>query len=183
MASSRQCRAAPEPSKGCPRVISHRQAPVPRRRSQRLDVHADQQREHGQRKERVIIVIAMVANARARASIFGGVTRRPASHVRYDSGGTPSMSPRTPPATGPARSGSHAAYRATGLHDVTPCHRRRPLEARGWRRAYFSQPIFGPDRSLFSPAPSPPVPRQMAQSANSLGKWHARQDSNLRPSA
>ena len=54
---------------------------------------------------------------------------------------------------------------------------------RGWRSAYFSQPILEGDRSLFSPAPSPLVPRQRAQSANSLGKWHARQDSNLRPSA
>ena len=56
-------------------------------------------------------------------------------------------------------------------------------EALGWRSAYFSQPIFEGDRSLFSPVPSPPVPRQRAQSANSLGKWRARQDSNLRPSA
>ena len=51
----------------------------------------------------------------------------------------------------------------------------------GW--AYFSQPILEGDRSLFSPAPSPLVPRQRGQSANSLGKWRARQDSNLRPSA
>ena len=40
-------RAGPELSKGCPGVISHRQAPVPRRRPQRLDVHPDEQREHG----------------------------------------------------------------------------------------------------------------------------------------
>ena len=52
-----------------------------------------------------------------------------------------------------------------------------------WGWPYFSQPICGDDRSLFSPTPSPLVPRQRAQSANSLGKWHARQDSNLRPSA
>ena len=57
----------------------------------------------------------------------------------------------------------------------------RRTEGRGW--PYFSQPICGDDRSLFSPAPSPPVPRQWAQSANSLEKWYARQDSNLRPSA
>ena len=57
------------------------------------------------------------------------------------------------------------------------------MSARGWRSAYFSQPILEGDRSLFSPAPSPPVPRQRTQSANSLGKWRARQDSNLRPSA
>ena len=56
-------------------------------------------------------------------------------------------------------------------------------EARGWRGAYFSQPIVEGDRSLFSPVPSPTVPRQRAQSANSLGKWRARQDSNLRLSA
>ena len=55
--------------------------------------------------------------------------------------------------------------------------------ARGWGWPYFSQPICGDDRSLCSPAPSPLVPRQWAQSANSLGKWRARQDSNLRPSA
>ena len=56
-------------------------------------------------------------------------------------------------------------------------------EARGWGWPYFSQPICAADRSLFSPTPSPLVPRQRAQSANSLGKWRARQDSNLRPSA
>ena len=56
-------------------------------------------------------------------------------------------------------------------------------EARGWRSAYFSQPILEGDRSLFSPVPSPPVSRQRAQSANSLGNWRARQDSNLRPPA
>ena len=36
----------------------------------------------------------------------------------------------------------------------------RRCEARGWRSAYFSQPILEGDRSLFSPAPSPLVPRQ-----------------------
>ncbi len=56
-------------------------------------------------------------------------------------------------------------------------------EARGWGWPYFSQPIFAADRSLFSPTPSPLVPRQWAQSANSLEKWRARQDSNLRPPA
>ena len=63
------------------------------------------------------------------------------------------------------------------------CHRRRPPASVEVGRAYFSQPIFRPDRSLFSPVPSPLVPRQWAPGANSLGKWHARQDSNLRPSA
>ena len=33
-------------------------------------------------------------------------------------------------------------------------------EARGWRSAYFSQPILEGDRSLFSPVLSPPVARQ-----------------------
>ena len=47
LASRRQCRAAPEPSKGRLVVIGHRQPPVSGRRPQRLDVHADQQREHG----------------------------------------------------------------------------------------------------------------------------------------
>ena len=31
--------------------MGHRQPPVPGRRPQRLDVHADQQREHGKWKE------------------------------------------------------------------------------------------------------------------------------------
>ena len=48
------------------------------------------------------------------------------------------------------------------LHDVTPCHRRRPPASAGWCWAYFSQPIFGDDRSLCSPVLSPPVPRQWA---------------------
>ena len=43
----RRSRASPEPAKGGPGVIGHRQPPVPRRRPQRLDVHADEQREHG----------------------------------------------------------------------------------------------------------------------------------------
>ena len=37
-----------------------------------------------------------------------------------------------------------------GLHDVTPCHRCRPPGSAGVARVYFSQPIFGPDRSLCS---------------------------------
>ena len=117
-------RAGPELSKGCPGVISHRQAPVPCRRSQRLDVHADQQREHGQRKERVIIVIAM-----------GCQRTRACEHLRRRD--PPSGIPR------PIRLGGHTERRRerrlrlaqcdpaltqrAGLHDVTPCHRRRPL--------------------------------------------------------
>ena len=38
-----------EPSKGRLVVIGHRQPPVPRCRPQRLDVHADQEREYGKR--------------------------------------------------------------------------------------------------------------------------------------
>ena len=112
-------RAGPELSKGCPGVISHRQARVPCRRSQRLDVHADQQREHGQRKERVIIVIAM-----------GCQRTRACEHLRRRD--PPSGIPR------PIRLGGHTERRRerrlrlaqcdpaltqrAGLHDVTPCH-------------------------------------------------------------
>ena len=53
----------------------------------------------------------------------GGVARRSASHVRYDSGDTPSIAahdrlqlPQRDP----------ALTQRAGLHDVTPCHRRRP---------------------------------------------------------
>ena len=121
-----------------------------------------------------------VASARARASIFGGVARRPASHVRYDSGDTPSM------AANAARDWPNAIRHSRSVRGSTTSHHaigtgRRQVRDRCW--AYFSQPILEGDRSLFSPAPSPPVPRQRGQSANSLGKWHARQDSNLRPSA
>ena len=95
--------------------------------------------------------------------------------------GTHRASPRTPPATDPARSGIHAVCGTPRRsHHAIGAGRR---EARWWRWAYFSQPILEGDRSLFSPAPSPLVPRQWAQSANSLGKWRARQDSNLRPPA
>ena len=124
--------------------------------------------------------LGCVASARARARIFGGVARRPASHVRYDSRDTPSMAANAacdwPSAIRHARSvrGSTTSHHAIGAGQC---------EARSGGRAYFSQPILEGDRSLFSPAPSPLVPRQWAQSANSFGKWHARQDSNLRPSA
>ena len=87
------------------------------------------------------VIIAMRGRAPARvSSIFGGVARRPASHARYDSGDAPSincerrlrLTQRDP-----------ALTQRAWLHDVTPCHQcagRR--EARGWRGAYFSQPIF-----------------------------------------
>ena len=50
-----------------------------------------------------------VASARARASVFGGVARHPASHVRYDSGDT-------------STTVAHAACD----FPPAPCHRRRP---------------------------------------------------------
>ena len=63
-----------------------------------------------------------IANARALARIFGGVARRPASHVRYDSGDTPSMAANEdcdwPSAIRHSRS-------VRGSTTVTPCHRRR----------------------------------------------------------
>ena len=43
----RRGRAGPAAAKGGPGVERHRQSPVPRRRPQRLDVHPDEQREHG----------------------------------------------------------------------------------------------------------------------------------------
>ena len=121
-----------------------------------------------------------VASARARAMTRGGVARRPASHARYDSGDTPSIAANAAcdwPST--IRHSRSVRGSTTSHHDIGAGQ----CEARSGGRAYFSQPILEGDRSLFSPAPSPPVPRQWAQSANSLGKWRARQDSNLRPSA
>ena len=113
------------------------------------------------------------------SAIGSGVARRPASHVRYDSGDAPSVAANAacdwPSAIRHARSvrGSTTSHHAIGAG--------RCEAGVGW--PYFSQPICGDDRSLCSPTPSPLVPRQWAQSANSLGKWRARQDSNLRPSA
>ena len=120
------------------------------------------------------------ASARARASIFGGGARRPASHVRYDSGDAPSVAANAACDWPNEIRHSRSVQGSTTSHHAIGAGR---CEARGWRGAYFSQPIFEPDRSLFSPVPSPLVTRQRAQSENSLGKWRARQDSNLRPSA
>ena len=117
----RQGCAGPEAAKGGPGVERHRQAPVPRRRPQRLDVHPDQQREHGHRKERVIIAMR---------------GERPGA--RHDLGR------RCPPPgiPRPVRLGGHTEQGRTRrlrlpqrdpafaqrawLHDVTPCHRCRP---------------------------------------------------------
>ena len=114
------------------------------------------------------------------SSAASPVARHPTSGTTRE---THRASLRTPPATGPARSGIHAARSVRGSTTSHHAIGAGRCEARGCRWAYFSQPICGDDRSLCSPEPSPPVPRQRAQSANSLGKWHARQDSNLRPSA
>ena len=118
--------------------------------------------------------------ARARASIVSGVARRPASHVRYDSGDAPSITANAACDWPSAIRHSRSVRGSTTSHHAIGAGR---CEARRWGWAYFSQPILEGDRSLCSPAPSPLVPRQWAQSANSLGKWRARQDSNLRPSA
>ena len=78
---------------------------------------------------------------------WGGLARRPASHVRYDSEDTLSMIANAacdwPSAIRHSRSvqGSTTSHHAIGAG---------PREARGWRRAYFSQLIFGADRSLCS---------------------------------
>ena len=116
------------------------------------------------------------------ASIFSGVARRPASHVRYDSGETHRASPRTPPATGPARSGIHAAYGAPRRsHHAIGAGR---CEARDWGSAYFSQPIFGRSTGHFFRLYLRPRNGQASGHNRRilLGKWRARQDSNLRPS-
>ena len=119
------------------------------------------------------------AHARVRApSAAVLAARHPTSGTTRE---THRASPRTLPATGPTRSGTHAACRAPRRHTMPSA--QAVVKRGGWRSAYFSQPILEGDRSLFSPVPSPTVPRQWAQSANSLGKWRARQDSNLRPSA
>ena len=66
---------------------------------------------------------------------------------------------------------SRSVRGSTTSHHAIAAGRRK---ARGWCLPYFSQPILEGDRSLFSPVPSPLVPRQWAQSANSLGNWRAR---------
>ena len=80
-----------------------------------------------------------LASAPARARIFGGAARRPASHVRYDSGGAPSVAANAacdwPSAIRHSRSvrGSTTSYHAIGAG-------RR--EARGWRwRTSVSQSL------------------------------------------
>ena len=170
---------APEAAKGGPGVMGHRQPPVPRRCPQRLDVHADQQREYGLGKKRVV-----VAMRRQRPRSCEHLRRRcPPSSIPgpIRLGGRHRAWPRTPLATGPARSGTHAACGSPRRHTMSspPATVKRG----GWRGAYFSQPIFEPDRSLCSLHIRRGGREKSAQSANCLGKWRARQDSNLRPSA
>ena len=114
-------RAGSEPAKGSPGVIGHRQPPVPRRRPQRLDVYPDEQREHGQRQERVIITMR---RQRTRSCKYLRRCRPPPSIPR------------------PIRLGGHTEHdreRRLRLpqcdpaltqrpwpHDVTPCHHCRP---------------------------------------------------------
>ena len=69
------------------------------------------------------------------------------------------------------------------LHDVTPCHRRRPPRSAGVALGVLqSANRWGRPVTLFA-AHSPMESRTLAQSAFFLGKWRARQDSNLRPPA
>ena len=96
-----------------------------------------------------------VASARARASTFGGGARRPASHIRYDSGDAPSSAATAACDWPNAIRHSRSVQGSTTSHHAIGAGR---CEARGWRSAYFSQPILEGDRSLFSPAPSPQVP-------------------------
>ena len=115
-------RAGSEVAKGGPGVMGHRQPPVPGRRPQRLDVHADQQREHGKWKE---FVVVLMRRQRTRAC----------EHLRRRC--SPPGIPR------PVRLGRRTERRRerclrlaqrdpaltqrAGLHDVTPCHRCRPM--------------------------------------------------------
>ena len=88
-----------------------------------------------------------VASALARAMTWGGVARRPASHVRYDSGDTSSMAAHAACDWPIAIRHSRSVRGSTTSHHAIGARRR---EARGWRWAYFSQPIFEADRSLCS---------------------------------
>ena len=89
--------------------------------------------------------------------------------------------PRTPLATDPTRSGTHAACGASRRHTM-PSAQAAVKRGGGAGRTSVSQSLR-PDRSLVFAAHSPMGARTWAQSANFLGKWRARQDSNLRPSA
>ena len=136
-----------ELSKGRPGVIGHRQPPIPRRCPERLDVHprpaARARVTAGTRDHHD----AWRAPARVRASSAASpAARHPTSGTTRE---THQAWPRTPPAIDPTRSGTHAACGAPRRHTMPSAPGCR--EARSWRWAYFSQPIFRADRSLCSP--------------------------------
>ena len=121
-----------------------------------------------------------VASARARASIFSGVARRPASHVRYDSGDAPSVAANAacdwPSAIRHARSvrGSTTSHHAIGAGRC---------EAAGVGLAVLqSANLWGRPVTFFACTFAPG-----AKAEGTIGeffrKWRARQDSNLGPSA
>ena len=105
-----------------------------------------------------------VAITLARTMTRGGVARRPASHVRYDSADTPSRAANAACDFPTAIRHSRSVRGSTTSHHAIAAGR---WEARGWGWPYFSQPIFAADRSLFSPAPSPPG----AQAVGTIGEF------------
>ena len=139
-------------------------------------MHADRSASTG--SGRSVWSLRCVASTRARASICGGLARRPASHVRYDSGDTPSIAANTACDWPNAIRHSRSVRGSTTSHHAIGVGRR---EAQGWRGAYFSQPIFRADRSLCSPHIRRWSRGKWAKPAISLGTWRARQGSNLRP--
>ena len=110
----------PEPSEGRLVVIGHRQASVLGRRSQRLDVHADQQRKHGKRQEGLFIAMRRQCT-RSREQLRRrrpppGIPRPVRLGRDTEHGGERGLrlAQRDP-----------ARTQRAGLHDVTPCHRCR----------------------------------------------------------
>ena len=93
---------------------------------------------------------------------------------------TPRAWSRTPPATGPARSGTHATCGAPRRHTM-PSAQAAGKRGGGAGRTSVSQSsgLTGHSvRRAFAEGV-----QTWAQSAFFLGKWRARQDSNLRPPA
>ena len=111
----RRSRAGPEAAKGRPRVIGHGSRPS--RAAARSVLTCTPMSSASTGDGRSAWSSRCVASVRARASIFSGVARRPASHVRYTRE-THRASRRTPAATGPARSGMHVAYGAPRRHTM-----------------------------------------------------------------
>ena len=92
------------------------------------------------------------ASARARASIFSGVARRPASHVRYDSGDAPSIAANAacdwPSAIRQSRSvrGSTTSHHAIGAGrcEARGCARRTSV-SQSWKvTGHFFACTFAP---------------------------------------